>query len=74
MTCGGLIVKLEHTNTYVLYRRRQRFAISYTKSSDRLPRPLLTADRPPAPLQLRRAFRTFELAVDDYIQEARIAT
>jgi len=69
----GLIVKLEHSNTYVLTGDGQRFAVSYTKIHNRLLRPLLAADRPPAPLEVRRALRTLELAVDDYIREARIA-
>jgi predicted MarR family transcription regulator len=69
----GLIVKLEHSNTYVLTGDGQRFAFSYTKIHNRLLRPLLAADRPPAPLEVRRALRTLELAVDDYIREARIA-
>jgi len=70
----GLIVKLEHSNTYVLTGDGQRFAISYTKVHDRLLRPLLNAHRAPAPVEVRRAFRTLELAVDDYIREARIAS
>ena len=68
----GLIVKLEHSNTYVLTGDGQRFAISYTKIHNRLLRPLLAADRPPAPLELQRAFRTLELAVENYIRDARI--
>ena len=69
----GLIVRLEHSNTYVLTGDGQRFAISYTKIHDRLLRPLLAADHPPADLEVRRAFRTLELAVDHYIRQARIA-
>jgi hypothetical protein len=46
----GLIVKIEHTNTYVLTPDGQRFAVFYTKVHNRLLRPLLAADRPPAPL------------------------
>ena len=69
----GLIARLEHSNTYVLTADGQRFAISYTKIHDRLLRPLLSADRAPSSLEVRQAFRTMELAVDDYIREARIA-
>ena len=68
-----LIVRLEHSNTYVLTGDGQRFAISYSKIHDRLLRPLLAADHAPAALEVRRAFRTIELAVDDYIRQARIA-
>ena len=46
----GLIVRLEHSNTYVLTDDGQRFAIFYTKVHNRLLRPLLAADKPPAPL------------------------
>lgn len=69
----GLIVRLEHSNTYVLTGGGQRFAISYTKIHDQLLRPLLAADQPPACLEVRRAFRTREHAVDHYIHQARIA-
>jgi len=69
----GLIVKLDHSNTYVLTGDGQRFAISYTKIHNRLLRPLMSADRPPAPLDVRQALRTLERAVGNYIREARIA-
>ena len=36
-------------------------------------RPLLAADRPPAPLELRRALRALERAIDDYIVNSKIA-
>src|SRR5664280_1761452 len=49
----GLIVKIEHTDTYVLTPDGQRFAVFYTKVHNRLLRPLLAADRPPAPLPVR---------------------
>ena len=39
----GLIVKIEHTNTYVLTPDGQRFAVFYTKVHNRLLRPLLAA-------------------------------
>jgi len=69
----GLIVKLDHSNTYVLTGDGQRFAISHTKIHNRLLRPLMSADRPPAPLDVRQALRTLERAVGNYIREARIA-
>jgi len=69
----ALIVRLPHSNTYVLTDDGQRFAIFYTKLHDRLLRPLLAADQPPAPLAVRRALRTIEHALDDYLAEARIA-
>jgi hypothetical protein len=63
----GLIVRLPHSNTYLLTEEGQRFAIFYTKVHDRLLRPLLAADQPPAPLQVRQALRVLDHAVTDYI-------
>jgi len=53
----GLIVRLEHSNTYVLTPDGQRVAIFYTKVHNRLLRTLLAADRPPAPMPVRQALR-----------------
>ena len=69
----GLIVRLEHSNTYVLTDDGQRFAVFYTKVHNRLLRPLMAADQPPAPLEVRRALRILDHAVTDYIDNARIA-
>lgn len=69
----GLIVRLAHSNTYVLTNDGQRFAIFYTKVHDRLLRPLMASDQPPAPLALRQALRTLDHAVTDYLDNARIA-
>ena len=69
----GLIRRLPHSNTYVLTEDGQRFAVFYTKLHNRLLRPLLAADRPPAPLPVRQALRILDRAVDDYIDNARIA-
>jgi len=69
----GLITRLPHSNTYVLTDDGQRFAIFYTKIHNRLLRPLLAANEPPAPLTVRQALRTLDRAVDDYIEHARIA-
>ena len=69
----GLIVRLPHSNTYVLTSDGQRFAIFYTKLHNRLLRPLMAADRPPAPLPVRQALHTLDHAVQDYIDNARIA-
>jgi hypothetical protein len=68
----GLIVRLEHSNTYVLTADGQRFAVFYTKVHNRLLRPLLAADQPPAPLPLRQALRTIERHVDNYLDHARM--
>lgn len=69
----GLIERVPHSNTYVLTEDGQRFAIFYTKLHDRLLRPLMAADQPPAPLPVRQALRTLHHAVDDYLDNARIA-
>jgi hypothetical protein len=69
----GLIVRLEHSNTYVLTADGQRVAVFYTKLHDRLLRPLLAADRPPAALEVRQALRTLDHAIEDYVGNARMA-
>ena len=69
----GLIVRLEHSNTYVLTDDGQRFAVFYTKVHNRLLRPLMAADQPPAPLEVRQALKVLDHAVTDYIDKARIA-
>ena len=69
----GLIARLERSNTYVLTPDGIRVAVFYTKVHDRLLRPLLSADRPPAPLPVRQALRALDRAVDDYVNNARMA-
>jgi hypothetical protein len=69
----GLIVRLEHSNTYTLTDDGQRFAVFYTKVHNRLLRPLMAADQPPAPLEVRQALRTLDRAVTSYIDNVRIA-
>lgn len=68
----GLIRRLEHSNTYVLTPDVMRWALFYTKVHDRLLGPLLAADQPPAPLELRRALKVIDRSVDDYIDHARM--
>jgi len=69
----GLIVRLPHSNTYVLTSDGQRVAIFYTKVHNRLLRPLLAADQRPAPQPLRQALRVIDTHVNTYIDAARIA-
>ena len=66
-------MRLPHSNTYVLTEEGQRFAVFYTKVHNRLLRPLMAADQPPAPLQVRQALKVLDRAVTDYIDQARIA-
>ena len=70
---NGLIERRQHTNTYTLTPDGQRVAIFYTKVHDRLLRPLLAADQPPAPTELRTALATIDRHVHNYTDRARIA-
>ena len=65
---NGLIERRPHTNTYDLTPDGQRVAIFYTKVHDRLLRPLIAADQPPAPAELRAALTTIDRHVRDYDQ------
>ena len=69
---NGLIERREHTNTYDLTPGGQRVAVFYTKVHDRLLRPLLAADQPPAPPELRHALTTIDRHVHAYIDHARL--
>jgi hypothetical protein len=69
---NGLIERRGGTNTYQLTTEGQRVAIFYTKIHNRLLRPLLAADAPPAPVELRQALRTIDRHVHGYIDEARL--
>ena len=69
----GLIQRLPHKHSYQLTPEGIRVAVFYTKLQNRLLRPLLDADKPPAPSGLRRALGTLETAVNQYTQGARIA-
>ncbi len=69
----GLIQRLPHTNTYVTTAEGLRVALFYTKVHARLLRPLLdAADRPPAPVELRRALATLDRTIADYVTNARL--
>ena len=67
---NGVIERVEGSNTYLLTADGQRVAIFYTKLHDRLLRPLLAADRPPAPVALRHALATIDRHVKAYIKDA----
>jgi len=70
----GLIARVPRTNTYVVTPEGIRVAVFYTKLRDRLLGPLLEADKPPAPLELRRALHTVDHALEAYITGARLGT
>ena len=69
---AGLIRRIEHTNRYVLTPDGIKFAVFYTKLHNRLLRPLMAADQPQAPPELRQALRAINQHVDDYITRARL--
>jgi predicted MarR family transcription regulator len=68
----GLIQRQPKTNSYALTPEGQRVAVFYTKLHTRLLRPLLEADQPPAPIELRRALATISRVLDDSVNNARI--
>jgi hypothetical protein len=67
-----LIRRIPRSNRYVLTPEGLRWALFYTKVHDRLLGPLLDADQPHAPVELRQALRTIDKVVDGYIDQARI--
>jgi hypothetical protein len=67
-----LIRRRPGTNTYDLTPDGQRVAIFYTKVHDRLLRPLIAADAPPAAPGLRRALETIDRHVAGYADRARL--
>ena len=68
----GLITRIPAKNRYRLTGDGLRFAIFYTKLHDRLLRPLLAADQPPAPPPLRKALRTIDTHITERIHNARL--
>jgi DNA-binding PadR family transcriptional regulator len=68
----GLVSRVEHTNTYTLTEEGVRFAVTYTKLGRRVLPPLLAADHPPAPPDLRKALRVIDNHVEDYLDQARL--
>jgi hypothetical protein len=70
----GLIQRLPHTNTYITTADGLRAAVFFTKVHDRILGPLLSPDRPPAPLELRRAMSTIDHVIEHYLLSARLGT
>ncbi|MDJ0323138.1 hypothetical protein QMG61_05095 [Cryobacterium sp. PH31-AA6] len=71
---NGLIQRREHSNSYNLTPDGLRVALFYTKVHRRLLRPLLAADTPPAPIELRQALKSIDRIVNGYIIDARLGT
>jgi len=69
---NALIERINGTNRYRLTADGQRVAIFYTKLHQRLLRPLLAADTPPAPPQLRAALATIDHHITGYTTAARL--
>jgi hypothetical protein len=67
----GLIARVPNSNTYTLTPEGQRVAVFYTKLDRRLLRPLLEADKLPAPLELRHALRVIDRAISESVTNAR---
>jgi hypothetical protein len=70
---NGLITRIPRRNRYRLTSDGLAFAIFYTKVHDRLLRPLLAADQPPAPPTIRKALRTIDIHITQRIDNARLA-
>ena len=68
----GLIKRVPRSNTYLLTPEGLRVVLFYTKVHDRLLTPLLAADKPPAPLPLRRALHIIDQSLDSYVDRALI--
>ena len=62
---NGLITRVPGKNSYRLTGDGLRFAIFYTKVHDRLLRPLLAADKPPAPPPVRKALHTIDIHITE---------
>ena len=69
----GLIRRIERTHSYVLTPDGVKVAVFYTKLHDRLLRPLLAADQPQAPPDLRAALHAIDQHINSYITRARLS-
>jgi hypothetical protein len=69
---NGLITRIPGRNRYRFTDDGLRFAIFYTKVHDRLLRPLLAADQPPAPPPVRKALHTIDIHITETIDQARL--
>ena len=70
----GLVIRIPHTNPYTLSDDGFVCPLSaghHSLGSRVLP-PLLAANNPPAPIELRQAFRVIHNHVDEYLEHARL--
>lgn len=68
----GLVRRVARSHTYMLTPEGIRMAIFYTKVYGRVLRPLLSADQPPAPVDLRSALRVIDQHVNTTIERTRL--
>ena len=69
---AGLIQRLPRSNRYTLTADGIRIAVFYTKLYNRLLVPLIAADQPQAPPELRVALQAITRHVDAYVDRARL--
>jgi predicted DsbA family dithiol-disulfide isomerase len=69
---NGLITRVPRRNRYALTPDGLRFAVFYTKVHDRVLRPLMAADQPPAPPPLRTALRVIDKEITQRLAAARL--
>jgi hypothetical protein len=69
---NGLVTRVPGKNRYRLTGDGLRFAIFYTKLHDRLLRPLLATDQPPAPAPVRKALHTIDIHVTETLDRSRL--
>src|SRR5262249_25219754 len=67
----GPTARIPQKNRYRLTGDGLRSPIFYTNPHDRLLRPLLAADQPPAPPPLRKALHTIDIHITQTIDQAR---
>jgi hypothetical protein len=72
LTRNALITRIPHRNLYALTPDGLKFAIFYTKVHDRLLRPLLAVDQPPAPPVIGAALRIIDRHIDNRLTGARL--
>ncbi len=70
---AGLIRRIEHTNRYVLTPDGIKVTVFYTKLHNPPLRPLLAADQPQAPPELRAALRAIDQHISTDITSARLS-
>ena len=69
---NGLITRIPGRNRYRFTSDGLAFAIFYTKVHDRLLRPRLATNEPPAPPPIRKALRTIDIHITHRIDKVRL--